>query len=73
MAKSFSKEEVASHNKGDNLWLIVDEDVYDLTAFQEEHPGMFVQTHVYTSYRVTNQIQGARRVRMSSVILKATF
>ncbi|KAI9793013.1 MAG: hypothetical protein M1835_007506 [Candelina submexicana] len=39
MSKSFSKDEVASHNKGDNLWIIVDEDVYDLTAFQEEHPG----------------------------------
>jgi cytochrome b involved in lipid metabolism len=30
---------VASHNKGDNLWIIVDEDVYDLTKFQDEHPG----------------------------------
>jgi alkylation response protein AidB-like acyl-CoA dehydrogenase len=39
MAKRFSTADVASHNKGDNLWIIVDEDVYDLTKFQDEHPG----------------------------------
>jgi cytochrome b involved in lipid metabolism len=39
MSKTFSQSDVASHNKGDNLWIIVDEDVYDLTKFQDEHPG----------------------------------
>jgi len=40
MSKTFAKEEVASHNKSDSLWIIVDGDVYDLTKFQDEHPGM---------------------------------
>ncbi|KAF2254938.1 acyl-CoA dehydrogenase-like protein [Trematosphaeria pertusa] len=39
MAQRFSTADVASHNKADNLWIIVDEDVYDLTKFQDEHPG----------------------------------
>ncbi|KAL4763719.1 putative acyl-CoA dehydrogenase [Aspergillus foveolatus] len=39
MAKTFSKEDVAKNNKPDSLWIIVDEDVYDLTKFQNEHPG----------------------------------
>ena len=39
MSKSFSIAEVASHKTKDDLWLIVDEDVYDLTKFQNEHPG----------------------------------
>ncbi|KAI4859175.1 acyl-CoA dehydrogenase NM domain-like protein [Hypoxylon rubiginosum] len=39
MSKTFSKSDVASHNKGDSLWIVVDDDVYDLTKFQEEHPG----------------------------------
>ncbi|KAI0196443.1 acyl-CoA dehydrogenase/oxidase [Astrocystis sublimbata] len=39
MAKTFSKADVASHNKGDSLWIVVDNDVYDLTKFQDEHPG----------------------------------
>ncbi|TKA78732.1 hypothetical protein B0A55_04544 [Friedmanniomyces simplex] len=39
MSQSLSASDVASHNKPDNLWIIVDEQVYDLTKFQEEHPG----------------------------------
>jgi cytochrome b involved in lipid metabolism len=40
MSKRLSAADVASHNKADNLYIIVDEDVYDLTKFQDEHPGM---------------------------------
>ncbi|KAI0848749.1 acyl-CoA dehydrogenase NM domain-like protein [Daldinia vernicosa] len=39
MSKTFSKSDVASHNKADSLWIIIDGDVYDLTKFQDEHPG----------------------------------
>jgi cytochrome b involved in lipid metabolism len=39
MSKTFSTQDVASHNKGDDLWIIVDEDVFDLTKFQDDHPG----------------------------------
>jgi len=39
MSKTFTKSDVASHNKGDDLYIIVDDDVYDLTKFQDEHPG----------------------------------
>jgi cytochrome b involved in lipid metabolism len=39
MAKTFSAGDVASHNKPTDLYIIVDEDVYDLTTFQDEHPG----------------------------------
>ncbi|SMR52671.1 unnamed protein product [Zymoseptoria tritici ST99CH_1E4] len=39
MSQTFSTADVAKHNKGDDLYIIVDEDVYDLTKFQDEHPG----------------------------------
>ncbi|KAK4124461.1 acyl-CoA dehydrogenase NM domain-like protein [Parathielavia appendiculata] len=39
MSKTFSQSDVASHNKPDSLWIVVDGDVYDLTKFQEDHPG----------------------------------
>ncbi|KAL1976706.1 hypothetical protein VTN31DRAFT_2988 [Thermomyces dupontii] len=39
MSQTFSKDQVASHNKADSLWVIIDEDVYDLTKFQDDHPG----------------------------------
>ena len=41
MAKTFSAADVATHNKPNDLYVVVDEDVYDLTAFQDEHPGMY--------------------------------
>ena len=39
MAQTFAAGDVAQHNKSDSLWIIVDEDVYDVTKFQDEHPG----------------------------------
>ncbi|KAK0516716.1 hypothetical protein JMJ35_001319 [Cladonia borealis] len=39
MSKTFSKDEVATHKTKDDLWIMVDDDVYDLTKFQHEHPG----------------------------------
>ena len=41
MSKTFSQNDVAAHKKPDDLWIIVDEDVYDLTKFQTEHPGKY--------------------------------
>ena len=40
MSRTLSASEVATHNKAEDLWLVVDNDVYDLTKFQDEHPGM---------------------------------
>jgi cytochrome b involved in lipid metabolism len=40
MSNTYSQSDVASHNKTDSLWIVVDGDVYDLTKFQEDHPGM---------------------------------
>jgi cytochrome b involved in lipid metabolism len=39
MSQRFSAADVASHKTPNDLYIIVDEDVYDLTNFQEEHPG----------------------------------
>lgn len=42
MSKTFTKEDVASHAKGDSLYIVIDEDVYDVSKFQDEHPGEFL-------------------------------
>ncbi|CAL3968969.1 hypothetical protein PZA11_004911 [Diplocarpon coronariae] len=39
MGKTFTQADVAAHNKPNDLFIIVDEDVYDLTSFADEHPG----------------------------------
>jgi cytochrome b5 len=37
--KQYTLEEIATHNTADNLWLIVEGKVYDVTSFLEKHPG----------------------------------
>ncbi|WFD33823.1 hypothetical protein MCUN1_000643 [Malassezia cuniculi] len=37
--KRVSREEVAKHNKRDDLWIIIDSVVYDLSDFIDAHPG----------------------------------
>lgn len=62
MSQRFSKDDVAAHKKPDDLWIIVDEDVYDLTKFQEEHPGKHTDSPVPDDKSTANNSQAARRV-----------
>ena len=37
--KTFSLEEIAKHEEDDDLWIVVNNRVYDATEYLEEHPG----------------------------------
>ena len=40
MSQSFTPADVAAHNNADKgLYIIIDSNVYDVTAFVDEHPG----------------------------------
>jgi cytochrome b involved in lipid metabolism len=39
--KIMTLEEVAQHNKPEDIWIIVKGHVMDMTEFQKEHPGGF--------------------------------
>jgi len=39
MDKIYTLEEVKQHNKVDDCWIIIDNKVYDVTYFLDEHPG----------------------------------
>jgi len=39
MARNISAQEISKHNIPEDLWLVVDDIVYDLTEFAPEHPG----------------------------------
>ena len=38
-AKTYTVEEVAAHNKKDDIWVIIDGQVLDVTNFLPDHPG----------------------------------
>ncbi|XP_022663253.1 cytochrome b5-like [Varroa jacobsoni] len=39
MTTKYSLEEVRKHNGKSSCWLVIHENVYDVTKFMEEHPG----------------------------------
>ncbi|ODV91331.1 hypothetical protein CANCADRAFT_122631 [Tortispora caseinolytica NRRL Y-17796] len=39
MSKTFSVDELAKHNTEKDLWIAIEGDVFDLTKFQDIHPG----------------------------------
>lgn len=43
MSKIFTQADVSSHSKPDSLWIVIDGDVYDVTKFADDHPGMFMR------------------------------
>ncbi|CAI9112967.1 OLC1v1013482C1 [Oldenlandia corymbosa var. corymbosa] len=38
-SKTYSKSEIALHNKRTDCWIIIKDKVYDVTSYVEEHPG----------------------------------
>jgi cytochrome b involved in lipid metabolism len=36
---TYSLEEVSKHNIATDLWIVVNQEVYDLSEFVNEHPG----------------------------------
>lgn len=42
----YSKDEVAQHNSAGDLWIIIAENVYDLSQFLDEHPGGSKGKHI---------------------------
>ena len=36
---SFAWSEIKRHDKIDDLWIVIDGYVYDITKFQKKHPG----------------------------------
>jgi hypothetical protein len=73
MSQSFKVADVAKHNKGDDLYIIVDEDVYDLTSFQDERKcpsrqrDLPLSSPFVTWLTILFQTLAARRVRAATL------
>ncbi|KAL4504220.1 hypothetical protein ABPG72_021058 [Tetrahymena utriculariae] len=68
--QEFSLEEVQKHNKMQDLWVVLDSNVYDLTEYQFIHPGRPDSIHPYAGKDATEKFnsinkhtEGARKFR----------
>ncbi|KAI9336340.1 acyl-CoA dehydrogenase/oxidase [Obelidium mucronatum] len=59
--RTFTRQEVAKHNKLDDLWIIIDAQVYDLSGFAEAHPGSSVVLLKVAGTDATNQFYALHR------------
>lgn len=49
----YTRDEVKRHNKKDDLWIIINENVYDMTNFQRTHPGGSRILNIYSGRDAT--------------------
>ena len=56
MSKTFTTADVAAHNKPTDLYITVDDDVYDLTQFQDEHPGTLAFSTQAAYLRISHMV-----------------
>ena len=68
-SKRITRDEVAANNSEDSLWLIVDARVYDLTDFQDAHPG---GASVLTQFAGTDATTAFYNLHRHEVIQKYT-
>lgn len=64
MAATFTREEVAKHNRPEDAWLIVDGDVYDVTKFANAHPGGTLLLLEYAGQDATEDFFGLHRLEV---------
>ncbi|KAI8894039.1 acyl-CoA dehydrogenase/oxidase [Globomyces pollinis-pini] len=61
MSKEFTRQEVATHNKDTNAWIIIDTIVYDISKFAGLHPGGELLILEYAGQDVTEQFYAFHR------------
>eukprot|EP01114_Cavostelium_apophysatum_P014400 TRINITY_DN372_c0_g1_i5.p1 TRINITY_DN372_c0_g1~~TRINITY_DN372_c0_g1_i5.p1 ORF type:complete len:510 (-),score=144.37 TRINITY_DN372_c0_g1_i5:175-1704(-) len=59
--KTFTREEVAKHNTKGDLWIIIDDEVYDMTKFITVHPGGEQALIDYAGQDATDAFYGLHR------------
>lgn len=56
-AKSFTKEEVAKHTSDKDCWVILNDFVYDVTSFLDDHPGGKKAIMLYAGKDATKEFE----------------
>ena len=53
--KVYSREEVRQHNTVDDCWIIIREQVYDVTELVKSHPGGTISVISFLSVRIVKK------------------
>ncbi|KAI8809495.1 acyl-CoA dehydrogenase/oxidase [Cladochytrium replicatum] len=61
MSKQFTVQEVATHNKESDAWVIIDGEVFNVTDFAAMHPGGELLLLQYAGKDVTEEFYGLHR------------
>ncbi|KAI9319326.1 acyl-CoA dehydrogenase/oxidase [Dichotomocladium elegans] len=59
--KTFTREEVSRHSSGEDLWIIIDGAVYDMSRFIDMHPGGAFPILEYAGKDATDAFYGLHR------------
>lgn len=69
--QSYSVEEIRKHNKVDDLWIIVRNEVYDITKFVHKHPGGWLPLKHLAGKDATDAMDGYHPAKVFSQMLPA--
>ena len=62
--KTFTWEEVAKHNTETDLWVVIDDEIFDISKFVKFHPGGVAALLPYAGKEATEAFYGLHRIEV---------
>ncbi|GIX99245.1 cytochrome b5 [Caerostris darwini] len=70
---TYTLSEVASHCNHNDCWVVIEDNVYDITSFLDTHPGGFDVLMEHAGRDATVAFYGAGHLRTTKDLLKPFF
>ncbi|KAM6548321.1 hypothetical protein CsatB_019997 [Cannabis sativa] len=73
LTKLFSMEEISQHNTKDDCWVVIDDKVYDLSSYLDEHPGGDDVVLAATGKDATEDFEDAGHSKTAKELMQSFF